>query len=780
MAATEPTLPRSTPDIRVAPTAVRTVTCADAAAFTTALANANYGDHIVLTAGVTYQGNFVLKATPGGTLANGAFENYVTIMSSADASLPAAGTRVSASDVANMPTLVSPVASGAGAYAIATANGADHYRFVGINFTSPAVLGYGGIVNVAPVTGGLGGDFATQSNYPTYISFERCYLSANFDYGCQKGMTLDGEHIQVVDSVATNVMQLNNSDANAIVLNYGIGPYKVDNNLIEGMGENLFFGGACSGGIVVVAGEEWEVPNDVTVTNNYIRRKLEWKRDDPTYFPPCAYPAPGGSTFTSSGTTVTFSSAPGLTVPASPDTLFMKDTVTGQYRKLTALSGTTGTIASAFSPNVASGHAWTWNGDSGGARRDLQSKNLLETKACRYVLIDKNVFENGWEDGQFLTLVFNGREHGFCTDITVTNNKLAQCSGIGITVNDPNAGYGLGISPRPLSRIAVRNNLWIDMMSTATHSLNSERRANWLNSSGPANGFIYGGYSGQTITAGATTGSGVSFTSSYTLFDPSMVGNQIKYGTGAGTIVGYTDSGNGFNGSAISVNITSAFPDTSPHAANLWRIAPVALMDVLPASDSWILEHNSWVGAGDHTYFMTFLDTVSPSIPKLTNFVFRYNIALYSATPGSGYGVFGNGASDFGTAALNFYTDSTRLFQKNVFYGASVISAGYGAKLVNANGDGTGTTGAGSGFNTAFHEPDHTGSTAGGAIGFTDWTNGDYTLSGTSPYRGAVNWTGDNTDAGYVPGTLSTTWANVISGTSTPVSGVRYLPIRWP
>src|SRR6185503_16613631 len=72
-------------------------TPADSAAFATAITNAAGGDTITLTAGTTYTGPFTLKSGLSST---------VTIRSSAHASLPANGTRVTSGDRSNMPIIV--------------------------------------------------------------------------------------------------------------------------------------------------------------------------------------------------------------------------------------------------------------------------------------------------------------------------------------------------------------------------------------------------------------------------------------------------------------------------------------------------------------------------------------------------------------------------------------------------------------------------------------------------------------------------------------------------
>ena len=76
----------------------------DAAAFSAALTSAQLGDTIILKAGTTYSGQFTLPNKTTGT-------GWITIQSSALASLPTDGTRVGPANAANMPKLVAPGAN---------------------------------------------------------------------------------------------------------------------------------------------------------------------------------------------------------------------------------------------------------------------------------------------------------------------------------------------------------------------------------------------------------------------------------------------------------------------------------------------------------------------------------------------------------------------------------------------------------------------------------------------------------------------------------------------
>lgn len=80
-------------------------------------------------------------------------------------------------------------------------------------------------------------------------------------------------------------------------------------------------------------------------------------------------------------------------------------------------------------------------------------------------------------------------------------------------------------------------------------------------------GLTYDGYRAGTITAAATTGTGITFTASSAIFTAGDVGNQIRAGTGRGLITAYTDS------THVVVTITAAFASTSAVATGSWSVA---------------------------------------------------------------------------------------------------------------------------------------------------------------------------------------------------------------
>ena len=95
-----------------------------------ALNNAQPGDVVALEPGVTYIGPVTLPRKNG--------DAWITVQTSNPGALPARGTRVSPSDGAAMPKIVTTTTEPA----LRTAAGAHHYRFRGIEFATSATTSY--------------------------------------------------------------------------------------------------------------------------------------------------------------------------------------------------------------------------------------------------------------------------------------------------------------------------------------------------------------------------------------------------------------------------------------------------------------------------------------------------------------------------------------------------------------------------------------------------------------------------------------------------------------
>jgi len=234
-----------------------------AAQFRSALTSAKPGDVITLDAGVVYTGNFVIPAKSNPN------SQWIYVVSSNLSSLPAPGTQVSPSDAVNMPKIVTAGAT----QAVRLANGADHWRFVGIeiysastyapsSYTPGVYYGYSLVDNLCYP------NFTGCPNPPVLphdITWDRMYVHGDATHDLQQG--IDGNQISV--AVVDSYIHMKGTDTQAFVAYMTPGPIKLNNNHLEAAGENVLIGGSGRG-----AGG-W-VPSDITVTNNYLYKPLSW------------------------------------------------------------------------------------------------------------------------------------------------------------------------------------------------------------------------------------------------------------------------------------------------------------------------------------------------------------------------------------------------------------------------------------------------------------------------------------------------------------------------
>jgi len=206
------------------------------------------GDVIVLDAGAVYSGNFTLPAKSNPSA------KWIYLTSSAYESLPAPGNRVAPTDAANMPK----VQNATGNYVFNVAVGANHYRFVGLEITSPAATTTELIASAVDI--GL--------TMPDSITVDRCYLHGSSTVDVRRAVDANASNYAVIDSYISDIHQAG-YDSQAIGGWFTPGPIKIVNNYLEAAGENVMFGGA--GGYA----NPW-VPSDIEVRNNHFFKPLSW------------------------------------------------------------------------------------------------------------------------------------------------------------------------------------------------------------------------------------------------------------------------------------------------------------------------------------------------------------------------------------------------------------------------------------------------------------------------------------------------------------------------
>lgn len=157
--------------------------------------------------------------------------------------------------------------------------GACYVRFCGVEIAQPVPAGgiATDLISVMYFAQPDGADFTDAATYPHHIIVDRCYVHGGAGIELRKGIVLGGASMAVVDSEVSDIFNLtvaaggahSNGDTNAIVCTYGTGLHKLDNNYLNSAGEIVLYGGADP----FIAGQ---VPSDITVTRNLIRKPLAW------------------------------------------------------------------------------------------------------------------------------------------------------------------------------------------------------------------------------------------------------------------------------------------------------------------------------------------------------------------------------------------------------------------------------------------------------------------------------------------------------------------------
>lgn len=229
-----------------------TITVPAGGDFQAALNSAQPGDVIMLTAGATYKGPFVLPVNTG--------TGFVTIRTSApDSSLPPAGVRIDPSYFGNLPKIVGP----AGSPVIATKMGAHNFQFIGVEISpTPGTFVY----NVVQLGDG---SETSPSMSPHDIAFDRVYIHGDATAGSRRGIAANGSNITVVNSYISDFKEAG-ADTQAIGAWNGPGPLDVENNYLSAAGENILIGGQTP-----------LIPNlvmtNITVRHNYFYKPTSWR-----------------------------------------------------------------------------------------------------------------------------------------------------------------------------------------------------------------------------------------------------------------------------------------------------------------------------------------------------------------------------------------------------------------------------------------------------------------------------------------------------------------------
>src|SRR5688572_11341922 len=218
-----------------------------------ALDNAQPGDTILLAENAEFVGNFVLPVKNG--------DAWITLRSAApDTLLPAAGQRIKPSHAPLLARLRSSNASAA----LRTAPGAHHWDIRYIDFPANQ-FGAGDIIQIGDGSSAQN----TLAKVPHHIVLNHLYVHGDPIYGQKRGIALNGAAVTITDSYIADCKGIG-QDTQAIGGWNGPGPYTIENNYLEGAGENVLFGGADPAIPNLV-------PSNIVFRRNLVSRPMSWR-----------------------------------------------------------------------------------------------------------------------------------------------------------------------------------------------------------------------------------------------------------------------------------------------------------------------------------------------------------------------------------------------------------------------------------------------------------------------------------------------------------------------
>ena len=240
----------------------------------TAIDDAKCGDTLLLPAGASFD----VTALPSKKCDD---QHYITVRTDTpDSKLPPEGTRISpawagVASLPGRPPFAQP--SGGPAKLLATvvvrrASGAtigDHFRFIGIEWTTPPDANIGRIV---------------AAEHTDHVIFDRNWFHAadGTEVGHGVGIIQGANMIAVINSYVSGLNCIARTgkctDATGIGGGGGdepISALKIYNNFVEASGENILFGGSAA----------TIVPTDIEIRRNHLFRPMLWKEGEPGYTP---------------------------------------------------------------------------------------------------------------------------------------------------------------------------------------------------------------------------------------------------------------------------------------------------------------------------------------------------------------------------------------------------------------------------------------------------------------------------------------------------------------
>jgi hypothetical protein len=150
--------------------------------------------------------------------------------------------------------------------ALATAPGTQGWRLVGLEVAGTTTLG---MTYRLVEFGGTGAEQATLAQVPSRLVLDRSYVHGSATLDLRRCVALNSASTAIVDSYLADCHS-NNGDSQAIAGWNGPGPYKIQNNYLEGGHMGIMFGGADPSVPDLV-------PSDIEIRRNHVTRPLAWR-----------------------------------------------------------------------------------------------------------------------------------------------------------------------------------------------------------------------------------------------------------------------------------------------------------------------------------------------------------------------------------------------------------------------------------------------------------------------------------------------------------------------
>jgi hypothetical protein len=416
------------------------------------------GDLVLLEAGAEFVGNFVLPVKSG--------DAPIVVRSAFQERLPRAGQRLQPSLHA---TLLARLRSPNSTAAIRTAAGAHHWQLQYLELAGNQ-NGFGDIVQIGDGSAAQN----TMASVPRDLVLSHLYVHGDALVGQKRCIALNAISVTIRDSHIADCKGVGN-DTQAIGGWNGPGPYLIENNYLEGAGENVMFGGADPAIANLVA-------DGITFRQNLVSRPVAW-REPIIAAPqnPSAQPEAGGALApgvyayrivarravgqgTIGRSTASVEVTATVTEPGSavrvtwepvrdaseyrvygraPGAEAMFWTVTGTTFTDPGADGTAGAVP------TTPGTVWS-------------VKNLFELKNARNVVVEGNIFENHWKESQpgYAIVLTPRNSNGACTWCLVEHVRFQYNVVRNVSAGINLLGYDNGSPSRQAADITIRQNLF--------------------------------------------------------------------------------------------------------------------------------------------------------------------------------------------------------------------------------------------------------------------------------------------------------------------------------